>query len=161
MNFGFLPFIIAIPVTLLIGYFQGIKSINFQKYFLDVPFHKVSIGVIILLTILELSIEPIYCVYQYELEFGRRSKFEGIALATKCITTFGAIYLTRQYFDGINFSGAAILSLWSVNSPTRQRCSSRMACPFLNSMREKALILGMVLSATKRSPNLTLLFYLY
>ncbi|CCG23058.1 Rft1 protein [Candida orthopsilosis Co 90-125] len=110
MNFGFLPLIIAIPVTLLIGYFQGIKSINFQKYFLNVPFHRVSIGVIILSTILELSIEPIYCVYQYELEFGKRSKFEGIALATKCMTTFGAIYLTRQYFDGINFSGAAILS---------------------------------------------------
>ncbi|KAI5969699.1 RFT1 [Candida margitis] len=110
MNFGFLPLFIAIPVTLLIGYFQGIKSINFQEFFLRLPLHKVTIGVIIASIILELSIEPIYCVYQYELEFGKRSKFEGIALTTKCVTTFSAIYLARQYFTDIEFSGAAILS---------------------------------------------------
>lgn len=110
MNFGFLPLVIAIPVTLLIGYYQGFKSVNFQEYLLFLPFHKLSIGIILLLTILELIIEPIYCVYQYELEFGKRSKFEGVALTTKCITTFGAIYLARQYYTGMEFGGAAILS---------------------------------------------------
>ncbi|KAI5948936.1 RFT1 [Candida theae] len=110
MNFGFLSFIVAIPVTLLIGYFQGIRSVNFQQYFLHLPFHELSVAVIILSTILELSIEPIYCMYQYELEFGKRSKFEGFALTTKCVTTFVAIYLARQYFTGRDFSGASILS---------------------------------------------------
>ena len=96
MNFGFIPFLIAIPVTLLVGYYQGIKSVNFQDFFLILPFNKIAIGVLFLLTILELSIEPIYCVYQYELEFGKRSKFEGIALIAKCTTTFVAIYFARQ-----------------------------------------------------------------
>ncbi|CAD1808100.1 Rft family protein [Candida parapsilosis] len=110
MNFGFIPFLIAIPVTLLVGYYQGIKSVNFQDFFLILPFNKIAIGVLFSSTILELSIEPIYCVYQYELEFGKRSKFEGIALIAKCTTTFVAIYFARQRFTGLEYSGISILS---------------------------------------------------
>lgn len=49
-------------------------------------------------------------MYQYELEFGKRSKFEGIALIAKCTTTFVAIYFARQRFTGLEYSGISILS---------------------------------------------------
>ncbi|KAI5962220.1 RFT1 [Candida pseudojiufengensis] len=111
INFGFLPIIISIPITLLIGYFQGFKSDNFQNYFLNLPFHNLVVVLLILSIFLELIIEPIYCIYQYQLEFGKRSKFESISLFVKCITTFIGVYLAKQYnSSSLEFSGLSVLA---------------------------------------------------
>ncbi|KAI5954505.1 RFT1 [Candida jiufengensis] len=111
INFGFLPLFLSIPITLLLGYFQGYRSDNFQNYLLNLPFHNLILVFLVLSIILELSIEPIYCVYQYQLDFNKRSKFESIALFIKCVTTFIGVYFAKYYKSSYSeFSGLSILA---------------------------------------------------
>ena len=110
LNLGFLSIFISIPVSIIVGYLQGYLSSNFQQHFLKLPFLNLSVLVLILLVIAELLVEPIYCVYQYELDFGKRSKFESTAMILKCTVTVACVFLSASYFEGSEFNGAAILS---------------------------------------------------
>ncbi|CAK9437198.1 uncharacterized protein LODBEIA_P15790 [Lodderomyces beijingensis] len=115
INLGFLAIVIGAPVTLVVGYVQGYRSANFQDHLLHLPFSRIAIGLLLASVALELAIEPIYCLYQYELKFSERSKYEGVAVFVKCaVTFFGVGILSRKLFVvGNEFDGAAVLSFAS------------------------------------------------
>ncbi|CAX39992.1 oligosaccharide translocation protein, putative [Candida dubliniensis CD36] len=107
INFGVLAIALAFPIFCAIGYWQLNYSSVMDKLFLS-PFYKPVIVLFVASVILELLVEPIYCLYQFQLDFGKRSKFEGSAIFVKCIVSVLSILLARQYFFGQNFEAAAI-----------------------------------------------------
>lgn len=109
INFGFLPLIIGVPLSLAIFYWQ-FHSELFKSTLLQLGYYKYTIGFIWVAIILELLIEPIYAINQFELNFKRRSQFEGVAVFNKCISTFCAITIFKRHHKGEAFEGLAILA---------------------------------------------------
>lgn len=107
VNFGILAIAFAFPIFMVIGYWQLNYSLVMDKLFVS-PFYKPVIVLFVALVILELLVEPIYCLYQFQLDFGKRSKFEGSAIFVKCIVSVLSILLARQYFVDQKFEGVAI-----------------------------------------------------
>ncbi|CAI5755844.1 unnamed protein product [Candida verbasci] len=95
VNFGFIPLLISIPIIGIIT-IQSMYSNNIQNL-ITLPYWKVIISTYLVSVYLELVIEPIYCLYQYQLDFAKRSKFESIATFMKCITTFASIIVFSRY----------------------------------------------------------------
>ncbi|KAI3405973.2 RFT1 [Candida oxycetoniae] len=110
VNLGSVATLLGVPITIIVGYLQGYRSANFQDFLLKLPFHKLAIATLLVSTFLELAIEPIYCVYQYDLDIGKRTKFEGVAMFMKCAMTFVCVLLSSRFFEGREFDGVATLS---------------------------------------------------
>ncbi|KAK6459003.1 flippase [Scheffersomyces xylosifermentans] len=111
INFGFIPIIIGIPITTAIFYWQY-QSSAFQESLVQLPFHKITLALIGSSVFLELILEPIYALNQYQLNFTRRSQSESLAVFNRCILTFGSVYFAANYsnFDGSHYEGAGVLS---------------------------------------------------
>ncbi|RCK62941.1 Oligosaccharide translocation protein RFT1 [Candida viswanathii] len=108
VNFGRLALIIALPILLVVGYWQANYSM-ITTTLVQLPFHVLTVTLVFLLIVLELVTEPIYCLYQFQLDFGKRSKFEGLAILVKCVVTFMAVMVVRKYAVSQDyFTGAAI-----------------------------------------------------
>ncbi|EGW34241.1 flippase [Spathaspora passalidarum NRRL Y-27907] len=107
INFGFLSLAVGVPIMLCIGYWQW-HTTTFQESLLVLPFHNWTITLISGSILVELLIEPVYALYQFQLDFGKRSKFEGLAIFTRCVTTFVSVLFSSKYVD--EFEGAAVAS---------------------------------------------------
>lgn len=104
VNFGFIPIIIGIPISFIIGLWQY-KSVDSSLF--AIPYINYTFSTLVVAILLELLIEPIYSINQYELNFKIRSKFEGLAIFVKCIVTFVGIMYLNQTLN--NSPGLAIL----------------------------------------------------
>lgn len=112
INFGRLAPVIAFPILLATGYWQMNYSM-IAATLVQLPFHRLVILFVFLLIVLELVTEPVYCLYQFQLDFIKRSRFEGLAIIVKCVTTFVSVILARnyaiseEYFAGVAICGFA------------------------------------------------------
>lgn len=70
VNFGRLGLIISIPILLITGYWQMNYSMISTTLF-QLPFHKLVVLLVLLLIVLELFTEPVYCLYQFQLDFSK------------------------------------------------------------------------------------------
>jgi oligosaccharide translocation protein RFT1 len=104
INFGFLPLIIGIPISCIIGMWQ-FQSVSLKKSLFALPNCTEILAILALSILLELFVEPIYAINQYELNFQLRSKSEGLAIFNKCISTFFLIYISK---DRAQFNALAI-----------------------------------------------------
>lgn len=108
VNFGCLGLIISIPILLITGYWQMNYSMISTTLF-QLPFHKLVVLLVLLLIVLELFTEPVYCLYQFQLDFSKRSKFEGLAILIKCVVTFASVMIVKKYSTNEKyFTGSAI-----------------------------------------------------
>ncbi|RCK59501.1 Oligosaccharide translocation protein RFT1 [Candida viswanathii] len=108
VNFGRLALIISLPILLVVGYWQANYSM-ITTTLVQLPFYRLIITLVFLLIVLELVTEPFYCLYQFQLDFGKRSKFEGLAILVKCVVTFVSVMVVRKYAVSQDyFTGAAI-----------------------------------------------------
>jgi len=96
INFGFLPLIIGIPISCIIGIWQ-FQSVSLQKSLFALPNCTEILAILALSILLELLVEPIYAINQYELNFQLRSKSEGLAVFNRCISTFFLIYISKDH----------------------------------------------------------------
>ncbi|RLV95530.1 Oligosaccharide translocation protein RFT1 [Spathaspora sp. JA1] len=110
INFGLLSTFIGIPILSAVGLLQW-KTQTFQTSLLVLPFHKLTLGLIVGSIILELLIEPVYAIYQFQLDFGKRSKFEGLAIFVRCVVTFISVFIVASYLSSSKlFEGAVVVS---------------------------------------------------
>ncbi|EMG48725.1 RFT1 Oligosaccharide translocation protein RFT1 [Candida maltosa Xu316] len=107
INFGILGILLLSVILPIIGYWQFQYSSVIASLY-SLPYHQLTILLVVLSIVVEMVIEPIYCLYQFQLDFGKRSKFEGLAVVTKCVVTFVSIMIVKSYFSGDIFSGSAI-----------------------------------------------------
>lgn len=111
INFSSIPLYIGQIITAIVIYSQYNTEI-FSQSLLSFPYSKLSIVVILVLILLELIAEPLYAINQYQLNFAKRSKFEGLAVTFKCLTTFSIVLLSKKFakLSAIEFEGLAILA---------------------------------------------------
>lgn len=97
LNFAWIPLIIGFPLSCVIFYWQFKSEIFHQAISISTTEYFIRTVVLIWsLIIIELCTEPLYAISQYDLNFAKRSKYEGIAIFLRCIVTLGVIYLIDQ-----------------------------------------------------------------
>lgn len=111
INFSSIPLYIGQVITVTVIGSQYNTEI-FRQSLLSFPYSKLSLAVILLLILLELIAEPLYALSQYRLKFKQRSKFEGLAVTLKCLTTFSVIIVAKKYgnLSSAQFEGLSILA---------------------------------------------------
>lgn len=111
INFGYVPLLVGIPVSVLVFYLQ-FKNDNFQMSIVQVPYGGVCIGLCLLLVFMELAMEPFYAVNQFELQLKQRSINESAAVFSRCIVTFVAIFVTKRLASpsNIDSQGLAVIA---------------------------------------------------
>lgn len=111
INFSSIPLYIGQVVTVTVVGSQYNTEI-FRQSLLSFPYSKLSLAVILVLILLELIAEPLYALSQYRLKFKQRSKFEGLAVTLKCLTTFSVIIVAKKYgkLSSAQFEGLSILA---------------------------------------------------
>lgn len=107
LNFSCLTIIIGIPISIAIIWWQlstetVLEIRNSMNYFSYTMFLFWS------LTLLELLVEPIYTLNQYSLNFGSRSKYEGMAVFLRCIITV-VFVLSINETNEFNRNGLVLL----------------------------------------------------
>lgn len=91
INFGFIPFLIGIPISIgIIGW--QFHSDTFNEVTNMASSFGYTLALYWLLTIVELLVEPIYAINQYTLNFGKRSKYESLAVVLRCLVTVTMVY---------------------------------------------------------------------
>lgn len=100
INFGYLALLAGIPISSVLFYWQSNTQV-FQLSKSQLLYFSYSIGIIWLLMVLELLAEPLYVLNQFQLNFGKRTKFESFATFARCITTFGVV-ISHQNFSETN-----------------------------------------------------------
>lgn len=91
INFGFIPVLIGIPISVgIIGW--QFKGETFSQVTQMANHFEYTLGLYWLLTIIELLVEPIYAINQYTLNFGKRSKYESCAVVLRCLVTVTMVY---------------------------------------------------------------------
>ncbi|KAG7665796.1 RFT1 [[Candida] subhashii] len=108
INFGFLACGLGLGVLSMVGYWQY-RTDMFQITFMKLSLWQYSSLLIIFSILLELIIEPVFLIYQFELDFSRRSKFEGLAIFLKCVMTFVVVVLGKS-MDSESFEGIGVLA---------------------------------------------------
>lgn len=109
INFGYLPLMIGIPITGLVFYLQN-KTETFQVTLYSLDFSAYILTFVVLLILLELVLEPIYAINQFNLNFKRRSKFESTAVTLRCLVTFSVVFFGKRYSTLKAFEGLAVLA---------------------------------------------------
>lgn len=107
VNFAYLPLLISIALCAL-GYYGVKDSAVFKTAFLE-PYRPFVFLSVLMLILLELSIEPLYALNQYDLNFKVRSTIESTAVFVKCLVSFLGVAVAK-YYAVENGSGAAVLS---------------------------------------------------
>ncbi|EGV60667.1 Oligosaccharide translocation protein rft1 [Yamadazyma tenuis] len=92
-NFGFVSFMIGIPISLLIMGWQ-LQGESFAKVNSISSHYTFVVGVYWISVLMELSVEPIYGLYQYTLNFKKRSEFESGAMFLKCVVIVLTVLIT-------------------------------------------------------------------
>lgn len=85
VNFAHVPLWIGIPLSVILITWQY-RNINF--YFVALPYFTWSILLIWLSIIVELLSEPFFIVNQFMLNYGTRSRFEGVSVTMGCVVNF-------------------------------------------------------------------------
>lgn len=109
INFGSLPMIVGTPLAIAIFYWQY-QSALFQQTILQLSYYKITLSLLAVLIVLEWVAEPIYVIYQYQLNFRLRSKFESLAIFNRCITTFVVIAGAKYTSIVAETDGMAVLA---------------------------------------------------
>lgn len=112
VNFGYVPFVVGIPVSALVFYSQ-FKNDNFQAAVVQAPHGHICIALCLLLVFLELAMEPFYAVSQFELQLKKRSIYESIAVFSRCIVTFLVVIASKRLVSSLGeraSEGLAVLA---------------------------------------------------
>lgn len=112
LNFGYVAIIVGVPISLALSYWQSNSQILTEKITL-LAYYKHSIVLVWLLLVLELLVEPLYVLNQYQLNFGKRTKFESSATFTRCISTFTVVLIGERFIQGKDTAtrdGVAVLA---------------------------------------------------
>lgn len=83
VNFGFFSLALAVPFSAAIFWFLGV-GLNW------------TLTLLLALVFLELLLEPLYLLHQYNLNFSVRSRMESLAVLGKCVFTLCAISRTNN-----------------------------------------------------------------
>ncbi|EDO15019.1 hypothetical protein Kpol_1007p3 [Vanderwaltozyma polyspora DSM 70294] len=89
VNFAHIPIWIGIPLSIVLITWQ---YTNVNAYFISLPHFQLSIFLIWISIIIELLSEPFFVVNQFMLNYGLRSRFEGIAVTMGCVINFTVVY---------------------------------------------------------------------
>lgn len=95
VNFGYVPLIVGLPISAIIFVWQ-FKSDTFTEINHIAYQFKFTVLAYWLLAIVELFMEPIYALNQYKLNFGKRSKYEAIAVFLRCVSTFAVVFVVSK-----------------------------------------------------------------
>lgn len=109
VNFGWLPMIVGTPLAFAIFYWQY-QTVLFQQTILNLSYYKLTMLLLAILIVLEWITEPIYAIYQYQLNFKLRSKFESLAIFNRCVATFGVIMGAKYTELFLESDGLAVLA---------------------------------------------------
>ncbi|KAG7194969.1 Oligosaccharide translocation protein rft1 [Scheffersomyces spartinae] len=116
INFGYVPLAIGVPFSLVVVWYQ-LKSATFLNSVRTLPNHEFSMAMIWISIMLELIVEPVYLVNQYQLNLAKRSKVEGMAVLFRCLVTFFIIFgvsrWTNLYQTQLQFEGYTVLAFAS------------------------------------------------
>lgn len=107
LNFSFLTVIIGIPISIAIIMWQ-LSTDTVLEIRSSMSYFNYTISLFWGLTILELLVEPIYALNQYSLDFGNRSKYEGMAVFLRCVVTV-VIVLNISDTNIFNRNGLVLL----------------------------------------------------
>lgn len=110
VNFAYIPLLISVPLCIA-GYLAVKDTAVLNTSFL-LEYRPLAIGLVVVLILLELAVEPLYALTQYELNFKVRSSIESTAVFAKCLLTFVGVTLGK-YYSVQNPSGMAVLSFLS------------------------------------------------
>ncbi|KAK6460069.1 flippase [Scheffersomyces coipomensis] len=110
INKGFLPLIVGIPITILIGIWQY-NSHSFETGLQQLNYHHYTILITVISIFVELAIEPIYVLNQFLLNIKRRSQIEGLAVFFRCVIIVGIILVINKFeLLEDDFTGVAVLA---------------------------------------------------
>lgn len=107
VNFAYIPLTVGVALCFG-GYFMTDHSTALNAFFL--LSHKPYVVLLVMALILvELAVEPLYALTQFELDFKARSAIESTAVFAKCLVTFAGVSL-GNYLKVSNQSAHAVLS---------------------------------------------------
>lgn len=111
INFGYIPLVVGGPLSIVILAWQY-NSQNFQESLLMLPYYRITIVLVWLLMMLELAAEPLYAINQFQLNFGKRSKYESIGVFGRCIVTFAviAVVLRTSRVSSLEYDALAVMA---------------------------------------------------
>lgn len=112
INFGYVPLAIGIPFSAVVIWYQ-LKSATFLNSVRSLPYNELTMTLVWLSIVLELVVEPVYLVNQYQLNLAKRSKIEGAAVFLRCLVTFLIIFCVAKlnfYRSQLEFEGYTVLA---------------------------------------------------
>ncbi|CAH2353043.1 oligosaccharide translocation protein Rft1p [[Candida] railenensis] len=112
LNFGYVAIIVGVPISLILSYWQSNSQILTEQITF-LAYNKQSLVLVWLSLVLELLVEPLYVLNQFQLDFGKRTKFESSATLARCISTFAVVLLGERFVKGKDTAmrdGVAVLA---------------------------------------------------
>ncbi|CAK7899554.1 oligosaccharide translocation protein Rft1p [[Candida] anglica] len=95
INFGYVAVLVGVPLSLSIFYWQLQTSHVLQETLLPLQHSTKTLALVALSVLLELTVEPLYVLNQFQLDFKKRTKFESIGVVSRCLLTFSVVMLSK------------------------------------------------------------------
>lgn len=96
INFGYIPFLISIPLSCLIFAWNW-PSKTFQDELLPSPALILSLIILVASLALELFVEPLYELNQYHMNLGKKARFESLGILCRGVVT--VVFLKLRPFN--------------------------------------------------------------